>query len=63
VQLWVAEEWKFNCVGKVTFGSDSCQRSSHTLNMLLIWALFLLISVDAVRGRPNFIIMLMDDVS
>jgi len=33
------------------------------LNMLLISALFVLISVDSVIGKPNFIIMLMDDVS
>jgi len=31
--------------------------------MLLLSALIFLISVDSVRGKPNFIIMLMDDVS
>jgi len=33
------------------------------LNMLLLSALVFLISLDSVRARPNFIIMLMDDVS
>jgi len=31
--------------------------------MLLLSALIFLISMDSVRGKPNFIIMLMDDVS
>lgn len=37
----------------------NCRR---ILSMLLLSALILLISVDAVRGRPNFIVMLMDDM-
>jgi len=40
------------------------QRNKHMFNMLLCSALiFVVVSVDFVVGKPNFIIMLMDDVS
>jgi len=45
------------------FDSDY-QHNNQMLNMLLFSALiFFVASVDFVVGKPNFIIMLMDDVS